>query len=402
MSIRPLLLGFTVPDDMAADLFSVDPSPAVQTHRFAWSLARSLRSAFGEVRLLSAAPTQSWPLTPRLIFRRRAFAQDGMNGVAVGFINMVVMKHLTRFIAVLLQTPTLRQRWKVNTVVIHGVHTPWLAYGRLLQLLGLHVTTVLTDPPGVILATDSPTARWLKRIDRRIVGYFVSRASAIVALAPDLVAEYPGAPRSLVFPGIVSGSWLEQLAAAARPEPATEARALTVLYAGGVNAAYGVDRLLEAARLLPEVRFVIFGKGDQVARITPDAFPNVSYCGFVPPTELAPHLLAADILINPRPSDASFARNSFPSKLLEYAATGRSVLTTRICSIPDTIAPCFDYIEDETPEGIARAIRTVGGRPLEERLTRAGQSRAVIIEEYSEEAVGRRLADLSGPRRSAH
>lgn len=389
---RTLLLGFTVPDDVAAELFVIDPTPAVQTHRFAWSLARSLRAAFGEIRLLSAAPVQSWPLTPRLLFRQHDFVQDGIEGTCVGFINMIGLKHLTRFIAVLFQTGTLLRSCRVDTVFIHGVHTPWLVYGRFLQCFGVHVVTVLTDPPGVILPTDSVVSRCLKRLDRRIVRYFVSRTSALVALAPELAAAYPGVPRTLVFPGIPSDAWMAQLAATAAPTP--KSKPLTVLYAGGLSAAYGIDRLLDAALLLPKFRFVLLGKGDQVARITPAAFPNVVYGGFVPPEALAHHVLAADILINPRPSDADFARSSFPSKLLEYAVAGRPVLTTRIRSIPEVIASCFYYIDDESPAGIAAAVERLAALPGSERAASARRSRDLVMSEYSEVAIGRKLAAI--------
>ncbi len=43
---------------------------------------------------------------------------------------------------------------------------------------------------------------------------------------------------------------------------------MTVVYAGGISAAYGMDRLLDAAARLPAVRFLIFGKGDYVPRVT--------------------------------------------------------------------------------------------------------------------------------------
>jgi len=389
---RPLLLGFTVPDEVANELFAHDPVPAVQTHRFAWSLARSLRSAFGDVKLLSARPVQSYPLVPHMTFRRQVFTQDEIQGVSLGFINLLVLKHLTRFLSCLMQTPMLLRRWRINAVFIHGVHTPWLVYGSLLQRLGMVVVPVLTDPAGVILPSDGLLSRTLKRLDRKIVDHFVSRATAVVALAPDLVAAYPTMRHSLVFPGIIGQAWLDQLDRVP-PNDETE-KPFTVVYAGGVSAAYGVDRLLDAARLLPDIDFVIVGKGDQVDRIVADAAPNVISVGFVPPDQLARHLLAGDLLINPRPSDADFARNSFPSKLLEYVATGRPVLTTQISSIPAAISGCFHYIEDETPEGIARAISSVQMRPVAELMVLAHQSREIVTEEYSEAAIGRKLACL--------
>lgn len=393
MSPRPLLLGFTVPDEVATELFALDPMPAVQTHRFAWSLARSLRLAFGEVRLLSAAPVQNWPLTPRRIFRGIDFSQDEISGTMVGFVNLTGVKHLTRFMAVAAQTPKLLCLWKPDTVFIHGVHTPWLAYGRLLQWLGLRVVTVLTDPPGIVLPTDGAISRRLKGLDRRIARYFVSRSSAVVALAPGLADAYPEVRRSLIFPGVLGRPWLDRLAAEVESAPApTQASPLTVLYAGTLSVAYGVDRMLEAARLSPQTRFIVLGKGDQTVRIASEALPNVVYGGFVPPEDLPAHLLAADILINPRPSDADFASNSFPSKLLEYASTGRPVLTTRIASIPEALRPCFHYIDEESPAGIVRAIQALAALPEAERVAHARRSRETVIAECSEEAIARSLA----------
>ena len=54
-----MLLGFTVPDEVAKQLFSLDTGPAVQTHKFAWSLTRALQSGFGRVVLASACPLQN-------------------------------------------------------------------------------------------------------------------------------------------------------------------------------------------------------------------------------------------------------------------------------------------------------------------------------------------------------
>lgn len=399
MSQRPILLGFTVSDDLAAEIFALDPLPAVQTHRFAWSLARSLRLAFGRVELVSVVPIQSWPLANRLFFPRRRFEQDGVPGVLLAFINAIGIKHISRFFSALVEfTRRIRHGTTEIVVFIHGVHTPWLAIGRILRVFGARVFIVLTDPAGVVLPTDGNISRALKRLDRSLVGYFVSRASGVLALAPDLALVHPDARRRLVFPGILNGRWLAQLDAARATDRAVPdgVRPVTVLYAGTVNASYGVDLLVQAARLLPDIRFRILGKGDMVDRLRQEAAENVAYEGFVSPDALADHLLDADILINPRPSAADFARNSFPSKLLEYASTGRPVLTTRIASIPDALSACFHYIEDETPQGMADAIRTLATLPVTEQLVIARKSRETVLAECSEAAIGKKLQNFIG------
>lgn len=393
----PLLLGFTVPDDLMDVLLKADSTPPIQTHKFAWALARSLKAGFGDVRLFSAAPVQSFPHVRRLVFRKRAFRQDGVDGRCMGFVNLIGLKHVTRFLACLAATPRLL-REGTDTVFVHGVHTPFLAYGWLLSFLGVRFLPVVTDPPGVVLPTDGRLARALKALDRRIAALFIGRAHGLVTLSPAIAELFPHR-RTLVFPGILNADWLATLAR--QPAPAERDGPLTVVYAGGLSRAYGVHHLLAAAESLPDVRFVIFGKGELAGEIGAARAPNLTYGGFVDAQALAPHLLGADILINPRPSDQDFARYSFPSKLIEYGATGRAVLTTRIASLPAELKDVFFFIEDESSNGIVEAIRRLASMAPEARLAQAERARAVILRAWSEAGIGHRLAAFAAGSEAA-
>lgn len=391
MSAQPaLLLGFTIADATAQEIFAVDPLPAVQTHNFAWSVARSLRAAHGTVFLLSAVPVQSHPIVPQKWFSGGYFIEAGIAGRMLAFANLMILKHLTRFLSCLLALPQFR-RWGVQTVYIHGVHSPFLLFGVLLRLLGYRVVPILTDPPGVILPTDGRLAASLKRIDAAVIRALIRPSTAVVALAPELARYYADKLPTLVLPGIINGNWLERVRGFAAVADRTETgRRPTVLYAGGLAAAYGVDRLIDAGSLLPDIDFIFYGKGDQVTRLQCSTAPNILYKGFADAATLAEAMRDASVLINPRPSGANFAVQSFPSKLIEYLATGRTVLTTRIRSIPANLAGYFAYIDDETPHGIAEAIR--------EALMRERNGPDVIgqIEAlYGEKAVGARLAALT-------
>ncbi len=77
----------------------------------------------------------------------------------MGFVNLIVLKHLTRFLVCLGFTRRIRREWGTDVDVHPRGASPFLLYGWLMSRLGLNVVPVLTDPPGVELATDGLVPR---------------------------------------------------------------------------------------------------------------------------------------------------------------------------------------------------------------------------------------------------
>lgn len=399
-SFKVLWLGFAVPDSIARELFALDPLPAIQTHKFGWSFARALRRSFGEVTLASSCPVQNYPLTRRLVFYGSGFTFQGMSGRLLGFVNLMLLKHLTRLTACIITVAPLVRRKSIDWIFIHGVHTPYLIFGLLSRLAGCRIAVVLTDPPGVVLPTDGRVARLMKGVDAWLVKKILSCANAVIALAPDLVRQLAPERPSLVFPGILE-STLDSggVMPFDRKRASLDTKPFTIVYAGGLTKSYGVDRLIDAilsfdARIAVQLR--LFGRGDQEERARQLAASDsrIYYGGFVDTESLLPELFDADLLINPRPNNELFSSLSFPSKLIEYLATGRPVLTTRIVSIPDPLKPYYYFINDESPHGIRLAIESVMQVPVSERTSRALAAQKYVRTQLSEEATGRRIADF--------
>lgn len=385
---RAVFLGFAVPDAFAEELFRVDPIPAVQTHKFAWAFAKVLGKVFDHVILMSAAPVQPYPVTPCRSFSEREFEENGKQGVIMGASNARLMRHVSRFVACLRMTGRLRREWRPDAVFVHGVHSPFLLYALFLRLFGIKAFVVLTDGPGIMLATDGRLRRVLKLVDRFVVRLLLKGMTGVVALAPALAAELARGKPALIFPGIISDDW-----AAAVALRGPEIPGFTVTYAGGIEANYGAALLVGAARMSPETTFRLCGKGHYADEARLSAPANVVFPGFLGQDAVANELLAASLLINPRPTSSEFSARSFPSKLLEYLATGRPVMTTRIASIPAELVGSFYYIDDETPEGVARAIAGVAALPLEERRRFGAAARQTALDNFGEAAVAKKLLD---------
>lgn len=385
-------LGFCVPDHEVKKVFELDPIPAVQTHRFAWSFARCLRFAFGEVVLASSYPVQNFPLVRKIYFPKHNFKHLDFPGISLFFLNIIILKHLTRFLSCIFYVSSHCLRGESNLIFVHGLHSPYLLFGRLMQIFGAKIIVVMTDLPGLILPTDNLPARMLKRLDLRLIRLIVSGADGVISVAPKLSEFFSPFKNKLVVPGILN--------AALHPDPNSgfiDRRApFVVSYAGGLSKAYGVDRLIDAVLLMDKdinLELLLYGKGDQVERIkrVSENDPRVRYCGYIDSDALFPLLIKSDLLINPRPSDESFSQMSFPSKIIEYMYTGRPVLTTRIQSIPLDMSGYLYYIEDESSNGIKNAMIDIMKISTSE-LNYIGMSgRSFVLNNYSESIIGDKI-----------
>ena len=133
------------------------------------------------------------------------------------------------------------------------------------------------------------------------------------------------------------------------------------MYAGLLDTRYGVKDMVDGFVLadMPDAELHIYGGGPYAEELqtTAQQHPCVVYHGIVMNDEVVQAEMDADLLINPRPTHEEFTKYSFPSKNMEYMASGTPVLTTNLPGIPEEYKPYVYLIEDESVEGFAQAIR---------------------------------------------
>ncbi len=324
----------------------------VQTHRFGWSMARSLRSAGIEVVAFGFLPAADFPHCSRIRFGRERYEQDGVLGTTLPFYNLTGLKHLSRFVSVRRALRQWRGGAAFDAVLIHGVHSPLLWAGlNAGKIRGVPVVTVLTDPPSTRTALDNLAATALKVADRRLIGAALARMDGVVALADGLATDFaPGLP-TLLMEGIAADP-LEF------PSSTTRMARHEVVYAGSLNAEYGVLDLLEAVtRSAGQWRLAVYGRGplEDLVRERARQSARVHFGGMADAQQLQSVYEQARLLVNPRPPNTMIAGYSFPSKILEYMASGTAVLTTRLPGIPADYEPHVTFSEPGAA-GLARAI----------------------------------------------
>lgn len=170
-----------------------------------------------------------------------------------------------------------------------------------------------------------------------------------------------------------------------------------VVYAGGVYEKYGVKTLVEAflkTKVSNELH--IYGDGTYVDKVKEISkkHPNVKYMGMVSLEEIVEIERKATLLVNPRPSNESFSKYSFPSKTLEYMSSCTPLLSTKLPGIPPEYFKYIYTIDNEDVDGMADALLKVlscDSSSLEEN----GKKAFEFVKQYKTNVVqGKRIVEF--------
>ena len=156
-------------------------------------------------------------------------------------------------------------------------------------------------------------------------------------------------------------------------------------YAGGVSKQYGLGNLVEGFRNadIPNAQLHIYGPGDYVKELQKIAEEDsrVFYGGMLLNQEIVEKEQEATLLVNPRPTNEEYVKYSFPSKTMEYMASGTPVLTTVLPGMPKEYYPYLFLLEDETAEGIAQALTELLTKSDEELFEKGRRARAFVLDQ---------------------
>lgn len=218
----------------------------------------------------------------------------------------------------------------------------------------IKVCLIVPDLPDMMGGDGS---RFHIRLYNFINDFFLKRAIAavdgFVFLTPHMVERVDVCERPwCVVEGVVHGSPVT--------EGSVELSKFRILYTGTLALRYGIRDLISAFKGIKGDHYELIicggGEGDSLIRDAAKQDHRIQFLGQLPRVEVLALQMEADVLVNPRASDGEYTRYSFPSKIMEYYASGTPVIMHRLPGIP---AEYFDYCfvpSDESVEGLRQAI----------------------------------------------
>lgn len=174
----------------------------------------------------------------------------------------------------------------------------------------------------------------------------------------------------------------------------------TCVYTGSLSKNTGIEELVDAFadEGLKCADLLIYGGGQLAEKLKEyeKRCVNIRYMGIVNNKEAVKAQRKADLLINPRPTDISYGNLSFPSKIMEYMASGTPVLTTRLPGIPKEYFGYMYTVDDNSISSLRDALKMIMSYTAEERENKGKRARRYVLGEKNCIVQASRILELVG------
>ena len=178
------------------------------------------------------------------------------------------------------------------------------------------------------------------------------------------------------------------------------------MYTGRLNRRYGLELLLQAVKEWQDtdVELWLCGSGEMEEEIRSYAAqdPRIRFFGFLPHEETVRLQRQATVLVNPRTNQGEYTKYSFPSKTMEYMASGRPVMMFRLDGMPEEYDAFLAYIPEESAESVRNTMRSLKERDPAELDAIGARGREFVLKNKNRNVQMQRVLDfINEGRRNA-
>lgn len=371
-----------------------DPGFAVQ--KFNRLVVHGLVSNNSKVTVLSAPPIGRHN-SSKVFWCKSEESEDGITYRYLFFINFPIIRQVCLTLGAFFRTLF----WcfgkpKSERAIVCDVLNAGLCASAILacKLTKTTIVGIMTDMPGLMVRFgDDQKMPLITRLATKLMMWSFDNYDKFVFLTESMNVVNKNNKPYIIMEGLSDSEM------ALRRKVNKRDGLRTIMYAGGLHERYGLKKLTEAFMSIhgENLRLKLYGSGPFVEDLKNrycQEDSRVIYMGVAGNAEVVEAELSSSLLVNPRPSDEEFTKYSFPSKNIEYMASGTPLLTTKLPGMPSEYYPYVYLIEDETTEGYAVAIKQAISLPDADLLQKGYQAKSFIIENKNNYEQAKRILQL--------
>lgn len=354
------------------------------------------------VRLINSLPVGVYRKQySELFLKREDFLYNGEKiGETIPCINVHILKQFTRYknaYSELVKFISDNKNEKIF-IITYNVYQPYLkaCVKAVSKFANVSFCPIITDMPGEfgILPEKGWRRKYLLWQSKKIFK-LLSEAEKMVLLTEQMKDVLKIDNNYLVMEGIYSCMDHNNKDNTVIPHDKK-----VILYTGSLNKVHGIftliDAFLELEKKHDDVELWICGgadAADEIKELT-KVHSGIKFFGDVSRGESLKMQRSADVLVNPRPAKDEFVKYSFPSKTMEYLASGKPVVMYKLPGIPDEYDAYLNYVEQDSAQGMASTIEKILYGDYEKYLKLALDGKNFILNNKNSKVQTRRIIDF--------
>jgi len=346
--------------------------------------------------IYSIEPMPAFPRSRRWFpVTGRVQLANGLEVHLLPFLNVQPLKPITAGMTLLGRLLVWGWRQRGRSKLVHCVNLtmpPGLIVLLAARLIGAKASVSLLDiyTPGEIVP-DRPANRLDFWMQRHLIPRFDGHMVASQAIAEDFA---PGRRVCRIEGGVRPEDFADS---GVIRDASSSASRFRVVLAGSLEPYNGVVLALDAIAGLPSNDFelIVAGRGSLAPLVEERAKRDarIHYVGFLEFREVLALYRSADVLLNVRITQTLDTQHFFPSKLMEYLASGTPVISTCTGHVEHEFGGLLYLLREETPEALAALLQEIAKQPADDLVRIGRQARAYILGHKTWDRQGEKLAN---------
>lgn len=350
-----IILGSSCPESVEQELMKLGARMDFPGHTLQNALLAGFSQLTTKINIITSWGITNFPKVKKICFGRRVMSYGGNkdNYIYIGAFNLPLLDKLYRYFKVKRELKRMLKKGEDNVLVVYGVQSPFLLAAIAHRKKIKHINIIVPDLPEFMSGNTGKLHLFLKMIDRKIINYCLKKIDSYSLLSKPMQERLPMEGKKWCLMEGIYQPTEESIHVEKYPLK-------VVMYTGGIYHRRGTDLLLAAFKLIdnPDYRLWIRGNGDMKDEILEMAKKDsrIVYFEPVPRLELLKLERQATCMINPTMPSLDFTRYFFPSKTMEYLASGTPTIMFHLGCMPKEYDKHLFYIENESPESMRDKI----------------------------------------------
>lgn len=324
-------------------------------HTFQTALLKGLDSVYEDLKIITIPSVSSYPVVKKTYFRQEKFShnQSGQKrDIQLGCINIPIIKMIYRAIDIY---KTLKEDVREGPcqILMYAIDSPTLIAVRLVKKTNVRVCLLVPDLPQFMSGSRNILYRAAKAIEKSFIKWGLKSVDSYILLSKYMCEKLPVAEKPWL---LMEGIYIDE----GGTEDIVKDKNIVFLFTGTLGYRTGIIELAKAFMMLKGDNYELWVRGNGVAQMDivkmSEIDPRIKYIPPLSKEKLIELQKKATFLINPVPPSQEYTKYFFPSKTMEYLASGTPTIMYNLMCLPEEYKEHLYFFDGESIEDIRDSL----------------------------------------------